>query len=78
MKSPVILNSYFSKFFYCITRFVISPTRGDTGRLVNKIFMSNSIDSFKQYLSVSKLQAAMAVLAPESGMASNFWLHFGG
>ena len=64
--------------------FIVSPgllyhlTRGDTGRLVNEIVSSNPIDSLKEYLSVSKLQIAMTMLAPESGMASNFRLHFGG
>ena len=58
--------------------FIVSPgllyhlTRGDTGRLVNEIVPSNPIDSLKEYLSVSKLQTAMTMLAPESGMASNF------
>ena len=48
MKSPVELNSLFSKFFCYITWFVYHLTRCDNERLANEAFTSNPIVSSKQ------------------------------
>ena len=48
MKSPMELNSLFSKFFCCITWLLYHLIRRDTEPLANKAFKSNPIVSSKQ------------------------------
>ena len=55
MKTPVELNSLFSKFFVISPGLVYHLIRRDTGRLANEAFTSNLIVSSKQKLSGLKI-----------------------
>ena len=50
MKSPVELNSLFSKLFFYITGLFYHLISRDSGRLANEAFTSNAIVSVKEYL----------------------------